>query len=174
MLALKVVTMDATIIGDSAPYHLLVPSPLQSSSFVPVNPNSINKNPGLAASTIPFTSFSSSSKVWNNQGQVIPKTNIHEYGNQRGSGKVFGFDLVNASHDEIHISKFNELELSLYEQIQLGVVYIVSNGTMKSSNHIFDHLKSHNEIFLGSSSTIQPCLDKYPLIPLHFFSFKTI
>ena len=108
------------------------------------------------------------------QGQVMFKKNIHEYRNQRGSGKVFGFDLVNDSHDEMHISAFNELALSLYDQIQIGEVYIVSNGTVKASNPIFNHLKSHNEIFLGSSSTIQPCLDKYPLIPLHCFNFKTI
>ena len=69
---------------------------------------------------------------------------------------MFGFDLVNASHKEIHISAFNELELSLYDQIQIGIVYIVSNGIVKVSNSIFNHLKSHNEIFLRSSSTVQP------------------
>ena len=73
---------------------------------------------------------------------------------------MFGFDLVNASHNEIHIYSFNELALSLYDQIQIGIVYIVSNGTMKASNPIFNHLKNHNEIFLGSSSPIQPCSDE--------------
>ena len=87
---------------------------------------------------------------------------------------MFGLDLVSASHDEIHISTFNELEISFYEQIHLGVVYIVSNDTVKASNPIFNHLKIHNENFLGSSSTIQPCLDEYPLIPLYCFNFKTI
>ena len=87
---------------------------------------------------------------------------------------MFGFYLVNASHDELNISAFNELALSLYDQIKMGIVYIVSNGTVKGSNPIFNHLKSHNENFLGSSSTIQPCLDEYPLIPLYLFNFKTI
>ena len=87
---------------------------------------------------------------------------------------MYGFDLVNSSHDEIHISAFNQLALYLYEQIHLGLVYIVSNGTVKASNPIFNHLKSHTEIFLGSSSTIQLCLDEYPLIPLYCFNFKTI
>ena len=87
---------------------------------------------------------------------------------------MFGFDLVNASHDDIHISAFIELELSLYYQIEIGIVYIVSNGTVKASNPIFNHLKIHNEIFLGSTSTIKQCLDEYPLIPLCCFNFKTI
>ena len=123
MLALEVVTVDATIIGDPAPYHLPVP--------VPVNPSSVDENPALAASTIPFTSLTYSSKVWNIQGRVIAKTKLHEYGNQRGSRKIFGFDIVNSSHDEIHISALNELALSLYEQIHIGIVYIVSNGRVK-------------------------------------------
>ena len=87
---------------------------------------------------------------------------------------MFVFDLDNASHDEIHISIFNELELSLYDQIEIGIVYMVSNGIVKASNPIFNHLKSHNDIFIGSTSTIQPCLDEYSLIPLYYFNFKTI
>ena len=43
MLALEVVTMDATIIGDPAHYHLHVASPLQSISSVVVNPSLINE-----------------------------------------------------------------------------------------------------------------------------------
>ena len=42
---------------------------------------------------------------------------------------MFGFDLVNASHNEIHIFAFNELVLSLYDQIHIGIMYMVSNGT---------------------------------------------
>ena len=133
--------MDASVIGDPSSYHLVVASPSHSSSSVPknnllqtctpslVNPTSINENPTFPTSTIPFTSLASSRKIWSIQGRVIAKTNIHEYGNQRGSEKVFGFDLVNASNDEIHISTFNELTLSLYEEIQIGIVYMVSNGT---------------------------------------------
>ena len=131
--------MDAAIIGDPAPYHLPVPSPSQSYSSAPVNPSSIDENDALAKSTIPFTSLSSSSKVWNIQGRVIAKTNIHEYGNQRGYGKVFGFDLVNASHDEIHIFTFNELELSLFRP-----------NTYKSSVH---SIKWHSE---SIQSNFQP------------------
>ena len=156
LLALEVVRVDATIIRYPAPYHLPIPSPSQSCSSVPVNPSSVDDNPALATTTIPFITLTCSGKVWNIQCRVISKTKLHEYGNQRGSGKIIGFDIVNASHDEIHISAFNELTLSLYDQIQIGIVYIVSNAIVKPSNPILNHLKSHNEIFLGSSSTIQP------------------
>ena len=99
LLALELVTVDAAIIGDPATYHLDVVSPSQSSSSVAVNPTSINENPTFLSSTIPFTSLSSCRKIWSIQAQVISKPNIREYENQRGSGKVFRFDLVNASHD---------------------------------------------------------------------------
>ena len=84
------------------------------------------------------------------------------------------FDVVNSSHDKIHIFAFNELAISLYDQIKIGMVYIVSNGTVKASNPTYNHLKIHHDIFLGSSLTIQPCLEEYPLIPLHCFHFKSI
>ena len=87
---------------------------------------------------------------------------------------MFFFDLVNASHDEIHISAFNKLTVSLYDQIQICMVYIVSNSIIKPSNTTYNHLKIHHDIFLGSSSTIQPLLEEYPLIPLHCFHFKSI
>ena len=54
------------------------------------------------------------------------------------------------------------------------MVYIVSNDTVKVYNLTYNHLKSHHDIFLGSSSTIQPCLEEYPFIPLHCFHFKSI
>ena len=68
LVALEVVTVDATIIGDPAPYHLPVPYPPKSRSFVLVNTNSINENPSFARSTVPFTSLSSYSKFWNIEG----------------------------------------------------------------------------------------------------------
>ena len=58
---------------------------------------------------------------------------------------MFVFDLDNVSHDEIHIFAFVELELSLYDQKKIGIAYIVSNGTIKSSDPFFNNLKSHNE-----------------------------
>ena len=42
---------------------------------------------------------------------------------------MFVSDLVNAFHDEIHKSALNELALSLYDQIKIGIVYTVSNDT---------------------------------------------
>ena len=101
MATLEVVRVDGAIIGDPAPYHLPLASPSERSYSILVNTLSINKHPILDGSTIPFTSLSSSTKVWNIQGRVTAKVNIHQYGNQRRSRKVFGFDLVNASHDEI-------------------------------------------------------------------------
>ena len=99
------------------------------------------------------------------KGELLPRQTYMNMATNEDLEKVFGFDLVDASHNEIHIYAFNELVLSLYDKIEIGIMYIVSNGTVKASNPIFNHLKSHNDIFLGSYSTIQPCLNEYPLIP---------
>ena len=89
-------------------------------------------------------------------------------------GKLFGFDLLDCSGEEIHVSTFNSFVDSFYSQIEIGTVYTVSNGTIKTTNPAYNHLNNHIEIVLSSTSTIQPCLHAIPSIPVHSFHFKTI
>ena len=123
---------------------------------------------------IPFTALNPNHKKWSIQGRVIAKTRIHEYTNQKGPGKLFGFDLLDCSAEEIHVSAFNNFVDSFYSQIEIGTVYTVSNGTIKTTNPAYNHLNNHLEIVLSSTLTIQPCLHAIPSIPVHSFHFKTI
>ena len=57
--------MDATIIGDPAPYHFHVPSPSESSSSVLVNTRLINENPHFVVLTMPFdTMYTIPISIW--------------------------------------------------------------------------------------------------------------
>ena len=103
-----------------------------------------------------------------------PCITIHEYTNQRGLGKLFGFALLDCSEEEIHVYAFNNFVDSFYALVEIGTVYTVSNGTIKTSNPSYNHLNNHLEIILSSVSTIHPCLHEFPSIPLHSFHFKTI
>ena len=123
---------------------------------------------------IPFKSLNPNYKKWSIQGRVLSKTPIHEYTNQHGLGKLFGFDLLDCSREEIHVSAFNNFVDSFYSQIEIRTVYTVSNGTIKITNPTYNHLNNHLEIVLSSTSTIQPYLHAIPSIPLHSFHFKTI
>ena len=124
----------------------------------------------MPPATIPFITLNPNHKKWSIQGHVIAKTNIHNYTNQKDLEKLFGFDLLDCSGEEIHVNFVD----SFYSRIEIGIVYIVSNGTIKATNPSYNHLNNHLEIIRYSTSTIQPFLHEFPLIPVHSFHFKKI
>ena len=83
-------------------------------------------------------------------------------------------DLIDCSGEEIHVSAFNNFVDTFYSLVELGTVYTISNGTIKTSNPSYNHLNNHLEIVLSSTSTIHPFPGAFPSIPLHSFHFKTI
>ena len=128
----------------------------------------------MPPATIPFTTLNPNHKKWSIQGRVVAKTNIHEYTNRKGPWKLFGFDLLDCSGEEIHVSAFNNFVDSFYSQIERGTVYTVSNGTIKATNPAYNHLNNHIDIILSYTSNIQPFLHAFPLILVHSFYIKTI
>ena len=116
-----------------------------------------------------ITTLNPNHKEWSIQGLVIAKTNIHEYTNQKGLGKLFGFDLLDCSGEEIHVYSFNKFFYSFFSQIEIGTVYTVSNGTIKATNPTYNHLKNHLEIILSYTLTIQSCVHAFHSIPINSF-----
>jgi replication factor A1 len=41
----------------------------------------------------------------------------------------------------------------------VGMVYFITKGSLKASQKNFNHLKNDWEIFLESSSTMEPCFE---------------
>ena len=58
----------------------------------------------------------------------------------RGEGKVFSFDLVDASGGEIRCTAFNDTADKFYEMIQQGEVYIISKASLKPKNPVSSDL----------------------------------
>lgn len=128
----------------------------------------------MPTTVIPFKALNSNYKKWSVQGCVLAKTPIHEYTNQCRLGKLFGFDLLDCCGEEIYVSAFNNFVDTFYSLVEIGTVYTISNGTIKTSSPSYNHLNNHLEIVLSSTSAIHPCLSEFPSIPLHSFHFKTI
>ena len=128
----------------------------------------------MSTIVIPFKALNPNYKKCSIQGRVFVKKTIHEYTNQWGPEKLFGFDLLYCSGEEIHVYAFKKFVDSFYALVEIGTLYIVSNGTIKTSNPSYNHLNNHLQIILSSTSTIHPYLDGFPSIRLHSFHFKTI
>jgi len=176
VVELEVVMRSAALTKDSSTllHAKAGTSQVSSSSTEDTLPSIVTPPITATTTTIPFTALNPARKYWSIQGRASTKTSLKTYNNVRGSGKVFGFDLINRDREEIHLSAFAELAESLYSLIEVGQLYIVSNGTIKEANPNYNHLKNKWEIYLFAASTINPCPIDDPTFPYQIFHFKTI
>ncbi|KAK9052770.1 hypothetical protein SSX86_029400 [Deinandra increscens subsp. villosa] len=97
---------------------------------------------------------------WTIKARVIAKAEVRRYGNGKGEGGVFSFDLVDhTGGGEIRTRCFNGVADQFYDQIEVGKVYFISEGKIKPAQKAYDHMKNDHEIRLDHKSTIWPCLD---------------
>ncbi|GJV54064.1 replication protein A 70 kDa DNA-binding subunit A [Tanacetum coccineum] len=75
---------------------------------------------------------------------------------------------------EIRVTYFNVVVDLFYDVTEVGKVYMISKGSLKPAMKNFNHLNNEREIFLKSSSTIDPCPDEDASIPQQQFSFRPI
>ncbi|XP_068646730.1 replication protein A 70 kDa DNA-binding subunit A-like [Aristolochia californica] len=146
-------------------YHQ--PSPMYS------NRGPIAKN-DAPARIIPIAALNPYQGRWTIRARVTAKGELRRYNNPRGEGKVFSFDLLDSDQGEIRVTCFNAVAEQFYDQIEVGKVYLVSKGSLKPAQKNFNHLNNEWEIFLESTSTIQPCIEEDHTIPRQNFNFRPI
>ncbi|KAJ8773977.1 hypothetical protein K2173_009408 [Erythroxylum novogranatense] len=123
---------------------------------------------------IPIAALNPYQGRWTIKARVTAKAELRHYNNPRGDGKVFSFDLLDSDGGEIRVTCFNAVADQFYHQIEAGRVYLISKGSLKPAQKTFNHLRNDLEIFLESSSIIQPCFDDDSSIPRQQFHFRPI
>ncbi|XP_021768308.1 replication protein A 70 kDa DNA-binding subunit A-like [Chenopodium quinoa] len=111
---------------------------------------------------------------WTIKARVTSKGDLRHYNNTRGDGKVFSFDLLDADGGEIRVTCFNAVVDQFYNQIEEGKVYMISKGALKPAQKNFNHLPNDHEIFLDTTSIVQPCFEDDSQIPRQQFHFRPI
>ncbi|XP_021655357.2 replication protein A 70 kDa DNA-binding subunit E [Hevea brasiliensis] len=111
---------------------------------------------------------------WTIKARVTAKGELRHYNNPRGDGKVFSFDLLDSDGGEIRVTCFNAVADQFYHQIEAGKVYLISRGNLKPAQKNFNHLRNDLEIFLESTSIVQPCFEDDSAIPRQQFHFRSI
>ncbi|CAK7355970.1 unnamed protein product [Dovyalis caffra] len=123
---------------------------------------------------IPITALNPYQGRWTIKARVTAKGELRHYNNTRGDGKVFSFDLLDSDGGEIRVTCFNQVADQFYNQIEAGSVYLISKGNLKPAQKNFNHLRHDLEIFLESTSTVQPCFEDDSTIPRLQFHFRPI
>ncbi|XP_059640341.1 replication protein A 70 kDa DNA-binding subunit A-like [Cornus florida] len=126
------------------------------------------------ARIIPIAALNPYQGRWTIKARVTAKGDLRHYNNPRGDGKVFSFDLLDSDGGEIRVTCFNAVADQFYNQIEHGKVYLISKGSLKPAQKAFNHLRNDHEIFLESTSTVQPCFEDDKSIPQQQFHFRPI
>ncbi|KAI4367960.1 hypothetical protein MLD38_016581 [Melastoma candidum] len=123
---------------------------------------------------VPVAALNPYQKRWTIKARVTVKSEIRHYNNSRGDGKVFSFDLLDADGGEIRVTCFNTVVDRFFNQIETGKVYMISRGSLRPAQKNFNHLKNDHEMFLVTTSVVQPCIEDDDSIPKQQFHFQSI
>ena len=98
---------------------------------------------------------------------------VRHWQNNRGEGKLFSFDLLDADGGEIRATAFNAACDKFNELVHQGRVYRVSKGMLKPARKQFNSLNSDYEISLEPTSIVEEVADD-PTIASQLYNFRSI
>ncbi|XP_003381428.1 replication protein ADNA-binding subunit, partial [Trichinella spiralis] len=114
---------------------------------------------------------------WCIRARVTRKTDIRNWSNKRGDGKLFSVDLMDES-GEIRATAFNQECDRLFSVLQPKQVYLIRGGIIKVANRQFTSIDNDYELAFSSETQVEPCKDenvhKLPLLSFRFVKFDEI
>ena len=131
------------------------------------------KEPPLPQAISPIKDLNPYQTRWTIKGRVTTKKEMRQFNNQRGSGQVFSFDILDTEGTETRIVCYNEVAELHYDRVHIGVVYTISKGSVKDANIKYNKLNSRIEITLDHTSILKCCDDELPTGNVHY-NFKPI
>ncbi|BGP13947.1 hypothetical protein JCM10213_005531 [Rhodosporidiobolus nylandii] len=116
-------------------------------------------NANLGGSPIfPIEGLSPYQNKWTIKARVTSKSDIRHWQNQKGEGKLFSVNLVDAT-GEIRATGFNNAVDNLYPIFQEGKVYLISKARVNIAKKQFTNLNNEYEIMFENSTEVQEAED---------------
>ncbi|KAK9813638.1 hypothetical protein WJX73_001046 [Symbiochloris irregularis] len=128
---------------------------------------------------VPIAALNAYQARWTLKARVASKSDLRRYSNARGEGKVFSFDLIDASEGEIRCTAFGDTAVKFYDQIIVGRVITLSKASVrpKKPGNNFNQTRHDHEITLENGTQIQEVADNDGAsagIPKMLYCFKRI
>ncbi|KAF8725648.1 hypothetical protein HU200_020190 [Digitaria exilis] len=150
--------------------------PAQSAYQQP-HPEHMNRGPVAkdeATNFVPVAQLNPYQTGWTIKARVTAKTDVRHYKNDRGSGKVFSFDLLDAQGEEIRMTCFNAHVDQFFDLIEVDKVYKISRGTLKPAQKKFNPLNNEYEITADFKTSIEVFSSDDSSIPRQQYKFRRI
>lgn len=77
---------------------------------------------------------------------------IRHWSNAKGEGKLFSVDLLDES-GALRATGFNEAVDRLYDTLEVGKVYVIRGGRLKTANKRFTQIQNDYELSMDESTT---------------------
>ncbi|CAL4910695.1 unnamed protein product [Urochloa decumbens] len=140
-------------------------------------PGHMNRGPATkneAIRAVPVAQLNPYQERWTIKARVTSKTDIRHYNNNRGPGKVFSFDLLDAQGGEIRATCFNAQADQFFDLIEVDKVYLISRGSLRPAQKKFNPLNHEYEITVDFKTTIEVCPSDDISIPRQQYNFRQI
>merc|ERR1719385_717341 len=102
----------------------------------------------------PVSSLNPYQSSWRIKVRVTKKDTMRHWSNQKGDGKLFGLDLLDAEGTEIRAVCFNDAAEKFYSVFEKDRVYIISRGSVRMARKGFSHIQNDYSITLNTDSEV--------------------
>jgi len=122
----------------------------------------------------PVSSLNPYQSGWKIKVRCTKKDNMRHYHNQKGDGKLFGMDFLDAEGTEIRAVCFNEAADKFFGIIEKDCVYLISRGQVRLARKGFSHITNDYSITLNADSECVAVHDTDSAIMGQKYKFTTI
>ena len=112
-------------------------------------------SPGAPQHFHPISSLNPYQNRWTIKARVTAKSDVRTWHNQRGEGKLFSVDLLDAGGGQIRATMFNDAVDKFEPVFRVDGVYIISKGQLKLANKKFSRIPNEYEVTLNSDADVQ-------------------
>ena len=154
ILGLEVLVKDAEKIGNPVPRSFDAPGTTSKPPSAAGSSGVRAAPPKPSRPTIPIEGLSPYSNNWTIKARVTQKSEIRNWSNPRGEGKLFSATFMDETA-EIRGTGFNLVVDQLYDKLQEGKVYYISKARVNLAKKKFNNVANDYELALEKNTEVE-------------------